>query len=54
MVKQLACKDAGSDCAFMVRSENDDELVSIVQQHGKKIHKMDISKQDVMKMAKTV
>jgi len=38
----------------MLRTESDDELVSIAQQHVKKMHKMDISKADVLKMAKKV
>ncbi len=54
MTKEISCRAAGADCDFLVRSENDDELVSIVQQHGKKMHKMDISRADVLKMARKV
>jgi len=54
MAKQIECKSAGINCPFMLRSESDDELVSFAQQHVKKMHKKDVSKQDILKMAKTV
>lgn len=54
MVKELACKSAGMDCPFMLRTENEDELVSFAQQHVKKTHKKDVSKQDILKLAKNV
>ncbi len=55
MARELDCKSAGAtDCPFFVRTESDDELVSIAQQHAKKIHKMDVSKADVLKMSKKV
>jgi len=54
MAKQIECKESGLDCPFMLRTESDDELVSFTQQHAKKAHKMDISKADVLKMAKKV
>ena len=61
MAKQIECKESGLNCPFMLRTESDDELVSFTQQHvflkancSKKAHKMDISKTDVLKMAKTV
>jgi predicted small metal-binding protein len=54
MAKEVNCKSAGIDCPFMLRTESDDELVSFTQQHVKKIHKKDISKEDILKMAKKV
>jgi predicted small metal-binding protein len=54
MAKEIACKESGLNCPFMLRTESDDELVSFTQQHAKKAHKMDISKADVLKMAKKV
>lgn len=54
MAKEVECKTAGIDCPFMLRTESDDELVSFIQQHAKKMHKMDISKADILKKAKTV
>jgi len=38
MVQEFSCKTAGaSSCPFMVRDENTDELVRIVQQHGEQV-----------------
>ncbi len=54
MAKQIECQAAGIDCPFMLRTEGDDELVSFAQQHVKKVHKKEISKQDILKMAKNV
>ena len=54
MTKQVECKEAGIHCPFMLRTESDDELVSITQQHAKKMHKKDVSKADILKMAKKV
>jgi len=54
MAKEVNCKSAGIDCPFMLRTENEDELVSFTQQHVKKMHKKDVSKADILKMAKNV
>lgn len=54
MAKQIECKSAGVDCPFMLRTESDEELVSFGQQHLKKVHNKDISRQDILKMAKNV
>jgi predicted small metal-binding protein len=54
MAKEVNCKSAGIDCPFMLRTESDDELVSFTQQHVKKMHKKDVSKADILKMAKNV
>lgn len=47
MAYQMSCQDAGIDCDFMIRSEDRDELVSMVQQHAKDTHNQDMSKSDV-------
>ena len=51
--EQVECKEAGIECLFMLRAESDDELV-FTQQHVKKAHKKDVSKADVLKLAKRV
>ena len=48
MAKEINCKR----CSFMIRSENDDELVSFVQQHNKKMHNWDTSKEELLRAAK--
>ena len=54
MAKEIDCKSAGINCPFFVRTESDEELVSFAQQHVKKVHKGDISRADVLKMARKV
>lgn len=43
MAHQYAC----SECSFMVRSENDDEVVEFVQQHAQDAHDMRVAADDV-------
>ena len=54
MVKELSCRSAGYDCDFMIRSENEDQLIEMVQQHAKETHDMDMSPADVRDLLKTV
>jgi len=35
---QLSCREAGSDCDFLVRAESQDELWAIVSAHGARMH----------------
>lgn len=43
MVHQYAC-DA---CEFMVRSENDDEIIDLVRNHAQEAHDMQVPADDV-------
>ena len=43
MAHQFSC----SACAFQVRSEHDDELIKLVQNHASEMHDMDVSPGDV-------
>lgn len=55
MAQEFSCKDAGAkECPFMVRDENTDELVRIVQQHASKFHDEAMDKDDVLKNVKKV
>ena len=36
--KQLSCRDAGADYAFMVRSEKEDEAISLASEHACRSH----------------
>jgi predicted small metal-binding protein len=49
MPKEVTCE---APCSFRLRSESDEELVSMVQQHAKNQHNMSMSENDVMNMAK--
>jgi len=43
MANQFEC----SDCGFMVRSENNDEIIEFVQQHAEDAHQMQVAADDV-------
>lgn len=47
----MARKFVKCDCGFVVRSDNDDKLVSDLQKHAKEHHKMDLSRAQVLAMA---
>jgi len=32
--KELSCRNAGMDCDFLVRSESEDEVISLASQHA--------------------
>ncbi len=40
------------DCGFVARSSNDDQLVADVQRHAKDQHTMNLSRDQVLSMAK--
>ena len=53
MAPQVICRESGYDCDFMIRSENDDELIDLVRTHARGTHDTDASKSDVRGMRKT-
>lgn len=45
MVKEISCINAGfEDCAFLIRSENEEEVVTFAQQHAKNVHDTEASR----------
>lgn len=54
MVYELKCAEAGMDCPFEIRSENDDELVEFVQEHAKTVHDAEYSTSDVRDLMRTI
>ena len=50
MTKEVAC----TTDSFRVRADSDDELVSHVQKHSKEAHQRDVTRDQVLGMAKTV
>ena len=44
--KQVAC-----DCGKTIQEQTDDALVSAVQQHAREVHKMELSREQVLSMA---
>ena len=37
--KELSCRNLGTDCGFLVRSEEKDEVMSLVSEHARRVHK---------------
>ena len=48
-LKSVSCSP---ECGFMVRSHDEKELVSVVKEHAKKAHNMEMSDKEVMGMMK--
>lgn len=42
------------ECGFMIRSENEDELIKVVQQHATDTHGMSMQKAEIRKGMETV
>lgn len=39
MVKEISCEEAGMrDCEFLIRSENEAELIEFTQRHAEQMH----------------
>jgi len=36
--RQLACRDLGTDCDFLVRAEKEDEVMALVSEHVCRVH----------------
>ena len=47
MAHELSCRDAGMDCDFMIRSENEDELIEFTKQHAQNVHDTEMSSSDI-------
>ena len=38
MYKELSCRETGADCDFLVRSEDEDEAISLASEHACRSH----------------
>jgi len=54
MAREVACREAGYDCDFVIRSENDDELIEFVQEHAQSTHDAELAAADIQGIWKTV
>ena len=55
MVKEVNCKEAGyKDCEFVIRDENEEELIDLVQHHSEQTHDTSVSREDVRGLMKEV
>jgi predicted small metal-binding protein len=39
-------------CGFVVKGENDDQIVSNAQKHAKEVHQMELTREQALSMAK--
>lgn len=54
MAYEIVCADAGYDCDFMIRSEDEEEIVQFVQEHARNVHGDELSESDVEGIRTTV
>jgi predicted small metal-binding protein len=47
VANEVACRDAGYDCGFVMRDENEDERIQFVQEHAQESHDAERSATDV-------
>ena len=51
MGKEISCINAGfEDCDFMVRSEDEEEVIDFAQQHAKNVHDADAPREHLEKI----
>jgi predicted small metal-binding protein len=43
MAKTFYCKDAGSDCAQVIRGETEEEVLQKAAEHAKSVHNMEVT-----------
>lgn len=48
MAKAFTCQ-----CGVVLRGETDDELVANAQRHAREVHKMELTREQVLAMART-
>lgn len=48
----MARKKVSCDCGKVIRAQTDDELVAAVQRHAKEVHDMDLSREQILSMAR--
>ena len=52
MVKEVRCIHAGfEDCEFLIRSEDEEELIEIVRRHAERAHDTSVSREHVERLA---
>ena len=54
MTREISCREAGYDCDFMIRSEDESQLIKFVQEHASETHDTEMSSADIKGAWKTV
>ena len=50
LTKEMRCRS----CSFMIRDENENELVSMAQQHNKNTHQKETTREDILRATRDV
>ncbi|MEX2527714.1 MAG: DUF1059 domain-containing protein [Gemmatimonadota bacterium] len=50
----MATKQVSCDCGKVIREESDDQLVAEVQRHARRVHAMELTRDQVIAMAEPV
>lgn len=50
----MAQKQVSCDCGKTIREQTDDQLVASVQQHAREVHRMELTREQVLAMAEPV
>ena len=50
----MARKQVSCDCGTIIREETDEKLVTAVQTHAREVHKMELTREQVLSMAEPV
>lgn len=48
----MSGKQVDCDCGKTIREENDEALVKAVQQHAREVHQMELTRDQVLSMAR--
>ncbi len=53
VTKEISCINAGfEDCEFLIRSENEEEVIEFARQHAKNVHGTDAPREHLEKVLK--
>ena len=50
----MATKQVNCDCGKTIRESTDEELVRAVQKHAQEVHRMELTREQVLSMAQPV
>lgn len=50
----MASKQVSCDCGKTIREKSDEELIAAVQKHARDVHKMELSREQVLSMSQPV
>ena len=48
MAKHFACKDVGYDCTWTLDGNSEDEMLPVIEEHAKDVHKITYFKEEAV------